>query len=132
TLLAQGFSAERSQIFAINVHMSGRRWKKLDDDATGGRFATATLTDQPQRLPAVDIKTDAIHSFDGANLPLYQNTPRDRKMLLEILDFDQNVVLSLWVIGFSGHGVVSLDRHPTNTPLRDQSRQPPEADSPPG
>src|SRR5258708_17852547 len=88
----------------MNIQMTGCRSKKLYNDAACSGFAAAALTDQPQCLPAPDVKTDAIHSFDGADLPLYENAPRDRKMLLEILHFDQNVVLSLCVIVFSGHG----------------------------
>ena len=51
---------------AIDADFAGGRLDQLQNGLAGGRFATAALADQPQRLSRRDVERDAV---DGVNLP---------------------------------------------------------------
>ena len=68
---------------------------ELQDRAPGGRLAAARLADEAERLALADRERDAVHGLDVGDLALEQQAGGDREVHLEVLHFEQGVLVRL-------------------------------------
>ena len=76
-------------------HIAGRGSVELQDRAPGGRLAAARLADQSERLALAHRERDAVHGLDVGDLALEQQPGGDREVHLEVLHFEQGVLVRL-------------------------------------
>ncbi len=66
--LPQRFALQLGQVLALKVDLTSRRAIELQDGPSGRRLATARFAHQAQGLALQDVKANAIHRLDGADL----------------------------------------------------------------
>ena len=84
--LAHVAAVELGQILALKDDLALGRLVELQNRAAGGRLAATRLADEPQCLTLLDIERDAVDRLNRANLPLEDDSPRQREMHDQIVD----------------------------------------------
>lgn len=75
-------------VLALVLHDPGGRGDEAENRSTDGGLAAARLTHQTEGLAGIDLE---VHAIDCANMIHHslEDSPSNRKMSLEVLDFEQ-------------------------------------------
>ena len=76
-------------VLAAEDEPARRRLEQLEDAAHEGRLAAARLADDAERLSPTEGEGDPVHGLHGRDLLLEDDSPRDREVLLQVLDDEQ-------------------------------------------